>query len=177
VTGGGQQSRSVAANPAYTDEPDPHRAAAMISGSGSRVSVGKSMRHSTSSWIAAMAKAVARALASTPSAPLAQYEVLLAAARDPRLRGLATAWRTAHLRVVEGGLRAAGSRDPERHAQILAATVTGLGLSQLAAPRPHFEHDVLRPAISELVAALTAPDRPRTARDHRSGAPHPAPQQ
>jgi AcrR family transcriptional regulator len=117
----------------------------------------------TDKWIAAMAKAVARALDSTPSAPLAQYEVLLAAARDPRLRSLATAWRTAHLRVAEGGLRAAGSRNPERHAQILAATVTGLALSQLASPRPRFEDDVLRPAITELVAALTASDRERPA--------------
>jgi len=109
----------------------------------------------TGDWIAAMSTAIAHALDAAPALPLAQYEVLLASARDPRVRDLATAWRAAHLRVSEAGLRGAGSRDPERHAQIFTATVTGLALSQLAAPRPHFERDVLRPALTELVAALT----------------------
>ena len=108
----------------------------------------------TEEWVLAMSAALARA-ESAPAHPLAQYEVLLAAARDPRLRDLARAWREAHLRVAEAGLRGAGSRAPERHAQILAAAITGLVLSQLAAPRPRFERDVLRPALRELVAALT----------------------
>jgi TetR/AcrR family transcriptional regulator, regulator of biofilm formation and stress response len=109
----------------------------------------------TEEWIDAMSTALARALRSAPAHPLAQYEVLLASARDPRLRDLARAWRTAHLRVAEAGLRGAGSPAPERHAHILAAAITGLALSQLAAPRPNWERDVLRPALQELVAALT----------------------
>jgi DNA-binding transcriptional regulator YbjK len=105
-------------------------------------------------WVAAMSAGLARDLARGDR--LAQYELMLAAAREPRLRDLARSLREAHLRVAEAGLRGAGSRSPERHAQIFVATVTGLVLSQEAAPRPRFERDVLRPALRELVAALTA---------------------
>jgi AcrR family transcriptional regulator len=110
-----------------------------------------------SAWVHAMAAALGGDLKRDPVRHLAQYELLLACARDPRLRELSRAWREAHLRVSEVGLRAAGSNDPDAHAQLLTAAVTGLLLKQLAYPEPNFTTRVLEPLLEELTAALAAP--------------------
>jgi AcrR family transcriptional regulator len=110
-------------------------------------------------WVHAMAGALGADLERNPTRHLAQYELLLACARDPELRELSRAWRDAHLLVSEVGLRAAGSTDPEAHAQLLTAAVTGLLLKQLAYPEPDFTTAVLEPLLLELVAGLT-PRRP-----------------
>lgn len=110
----------------------------------------------TKEWVAAMAKALARDLERHRTRRLVQYELMLACARTPRLRELARAWREAHLRVAEVGLRAAGSRSPEAHAHLLVAALTGLLVKQLAYPAPSFETAVLRPQLEDLVAGLTA---------------------
>jgi TetR/AcrR family transcriptional regulator, regulator of biofilm formation and stress response len=108
-------------------------------------------------WVHAMAGALGGGLKRDPIRHLAQYELLLACARDPELRELSRAWREAHLRVSEVGLRAAGSRDPEAHAQLLTAAVTGLLLKQLAYPERDFTRKVLEPLLDELTASLVAP--------------------
>jgi AcrR family transcriptional regulator len=110
-------------------------------------------------WVHAMASALGTDLDRNPTRHLAQYELLLACARDPELRELSRAWRDAHLLVSEVGLRAAGSPAPEAHAQLLTAAVTGLLLKQLAYPEPDFTTDVLEPRLLELVVGLT-PRRP-----------------
>jgi DNA-binding transcriptional regulator YbjK len=107
-----------------------------------------------SEWIHAMATALGGDLKRDPTRHLAHYELLLACARDPELRELSRAWREAHLRVSEVGLRAAGSRAPEAHAQLFTAAVTGLLLKQLAYPEPNFTMRVLEPQLDELTASL-----------------------
>ena len=108
----------------------------------------------TDEWIHAMARALGTDLRRNRARHLAQYELLLACARDPKIRELSRAWRQAHLLVAEVGLRAAGSRDPETHAQLLTAALTGLLLKQLAYPARNFTDEVLEPSLRELVSAL-----------------------
>ena len=108
----------------------------------------------TREWVHTMATALGGDLQRNPTRHLAQYELLLACARDPELRELSRAWREAHLRVSEVGLRAAGSSTPEEHAELLTAAITGLLLKQLAYPEPKFTARVLEPRLDELVTAL-----------------------
>jgi TetR/AcrR family transcriptional regulator, regulator of biofilm formation and stress response len=105
-------------------------------------------------WIAAMSTALASDLERDPVPRLAQYELLLACARYPKMRELARAWREAHLRVASVGMRAAGSSRPEEHGSLLVVTITGLLLKQLADPEPGFESNVLRPQLRDLVHSL-----------------------
>ena len=56
--------------------------------------------------------------------------------------------------MCEVGLRAAGSKAPDEHAQLLTAAVTGLLLKQLAYPEPNFTARVLEPLLNELTASL-----------------------
>jgi AcrR family transcriptional regulator len=122
----------------------------------------------TGEWIDAMSAALALDLKRDPIPRLAQYELLLACARNPGMRELARAWRQAHMRVAVVGMRAAGSRQPEQHGRLLVAAITGLLLKQLAAPERNFESQVLRPQLRELVGTLghversDAPGRART---------------
>jgi TetR/AcrR family transcriptional regulator, regulator of biofilm formation and stress response len=109
-------------------------------------------------WVDAMAAALAHGLARDRTRRLAEYELLLACARNPRMRKLARAWRDAHLRVAGVGMRAAGSSQPERPGRLLVATITGLLLKQLADPQPRFDSEVLRPQLRELVTALASPE-------------------
>ena len=116
----------------------------------------QSQAFDTREWISAMAAALGGDLKRNPTRHLAQFELLLACARDPELRELSRAWREAHLRVSEVGLRAAGSKAPDAHAQLLTAAVTGLLLKQLAYPEPRFAERVLEPLLAELVTGLVA---------------------
>ena len=108
----------------------------------------------TDDWIDAMAGAIAEDLRRNRVGQLAQFELLLAAARDPALRDLSRAWRLAHLRVAEVGLRAAGSPSPELHARLLVAAATGLMLKQLAYPERSFGPADMAQPLRELVRAL-----------------------
>jgi DNA-binding transcriptional regulator YbjK len=105
----------------------------------------------TDEWIDAMSSALARDLARERTQRLAQYELLLASARKPRLRTLARAWREAHQQVAAVGMRAAGSTDPDGHGRLLVAAITGMLLKQLADPQPRFEEEILRPQLRALV--------------------------
>jgi DNA-binding transcriptional regulator YbjK len=108
----------------------------------------------TDEWLDEMAGALAGDLRANRAGQLAQYELLLAAARDPELRELSRAWREAHLNVARTGLRAAGSRSPELHAELFVAAVTGLMLKQLAYPESSFGRNWLAERLRELVRAL-----------------------
>jgi TetR/AcrR family transcriptional regulator, regulator of biofilm formation and stress response len=105
-------------------------------------------------WIAAMSSALASDLERDPIPRLAQYELLLASARYPKVRELARAWREAHLRVASVGMRGAGSSRPEEHGRLLVVAITGLLLKQLADPEPGFESNILRPQLRDLVYSL-----------------------
>jgi TetR/AcrR family transcriptional regulator, regulator of biofilm formation and stress response len=114
----------------------------------------------TGDWIRSMARALGGDVQRNPIRHLAQYELLLASARDPELRELARAWREAHLRLSEVGLRAAGSKAPDAHAHLLTAAITGLLLKQLAYPARNFTAEVLEPLLDELITALVTSPGP-----------------
>ena len=65
---------------------------------------------------------------------VAQLELYLEAARNPRLRDPAQACFAAYERVAEIGLRAAGVADPARHAALFVALSDGLTLRRRATP-------------------------------------------
>jgi DNA-binding transcriptional regulator YbjK len=95
-------------------------------------------------------------LAADPARPVAFYELVLEAARNPALRDEVGRWEEAHLRLAEVGLRSAGSSDPQTDAHVVVAVITGLVLGQLVSPRRDFERAVLRPALERLFARLVA---------------------
>jgi DNA-binding transcriptional regulator YbjK len=91
-------------------------------------------------------------------APLvAQYELMLEAARDERLRPLAERWSEAYDSSLVALVRAAGLPDPELSAGILSAVIEGALLDHIALPRPGFVDGRLRPMVTRTVVALTAP--------------------
>ena len=98
--------------------------------------------------------ALAADVQSDPARPIALYEFLLEAARQPALREEVARWEQAQLRLAEAGLRAAGSDDPETDAHVVVATITGLILGQLTTPRSDFERAILRPALERLFTRL-----------------------
>ena len=105
-------------------------------------------------WARAVAATLAADLQDDPVRHVALIELVLEGTRRPELRDEVVRWRTAHLRLAELGLRAAGSPDPAADAPLVVATLTGLVLGQLASPHPDFEYAVLRPALERLFAPL-----------------------
>jgi DNA-binding transcriptional regulator YbjK len=108
----------------------------------------------TEAWIDLIAATLAGDLEADPIRWLASYELLLASARNPKLRDVMTSWNAAYRRMAELGLRAAGSTAPDLHAELLVATITGALLKQLAYPLERFESDVLKPLLHELITSL-----------------------
>ena len=101
------------------------------------------------------------------SAPLvAQYELVLEAARDERLRPLAERWSEAYDGNLIALVGAAGLADPELSAGILSAVIEGVLLDHIALPRPDFVEGRLRPMVEHTVAALAT----RSARSSREPA-------
>jgi DNA-binding transcriptional regulator YbjK len=105
-------------------------------------------------WAREVSAALAADVQSDPARPIALYEFLLEAARQPALREEVARWEQAQLRLAEAGLRAAGSDDPEMDAHVVVATITGLILGQLTTPRNDFERTILRPALERLFTRL-----------------------
>jgi DNA-binding transcriptional regulator YbjK len=105
-------------------------------------------------WAREVSAALAADVQSDPARPIALYEFLLEAARQPELREEVARWELAQLRLAEAGLRAAGSDDPETDAHVVVATITGLILAQLTTPRRDFERTILRPALERLFTRL-----------------------
>ena len=105
-------------------------------------------------WAREVSAALAADVQSDPARPIALYEFLLEAAREPALREEVQRWEAAQLRLAEAGLRAAGSDDPETDAHVVVATITGLILAQLTTPRSDFEQAILRPALERLFTRL-----------------------
>jgi TetR/AcrR family transcriptional regulator, regulator of biofilm formation and stress response len=114
-------------------------------------------RHVTpAAWARELSAALAADVQDNPARPVAMYEFVLEASRQPELRDEVARWETAHLRLAEAGLRAVGSADPEIDAHIVVAVVSGLMLGLLANPNPEFERHVMRPTLERLFAQLTA---------------------
>ncbi len=104
-------------------------------------------------WAQALSAAVAADL-DEPARPMAMFQFVLEASREPALREQVLRWEEAHLRLAEAGLRAAGSDDPQTDAHLVVATVTGLMLAQLTTPHPDFERKVLTPTLERLFTRL-----------------------
>jgi DNA-binding transcriptional regulator YbjK len=107
-------------------------------------------------WAREVSAFLAADLAADPARPVALYELVLEAARNPALRDEVGRWEEAHLRLAEVGLRSAGSSDPRTDAHVVVAVISGLVLGQLVSPRRDFEVAVLRPALERLFARLVA---------------------
>jgi TetR/AcrR family transcriptional regulator, regulator of biofilm formation and stress response len=88
-------------------------------------------------WARELSAALAADVRSNPAQPVAMYEFVLEASREP-------------------ALRAVGSADPETDAHIVVAVVSGLMLGLLANPKPQFERDVMRPTLERLFTRLVA---------------------
>lgn len=111
-------------------------------------------RHVTpAGWARALSEALAADLAE-PARSVAMFEFVLEASRQPELQEQVLRWESAHLRLAEAGLRAAGSDDPQTDAHLVVAAVTGLMLGQLTTPQPDFERKVLTPALERLFTRL-----------------------
>ena len=84
---------------------------------------------------------------------LAQFELYLEAARRPPLREAASACLDAYRQLAEAALRAAGRRRAGETAARFVALCDGLGLHQLADPRPDYAAGVLKPALVDMLRA------------------------
>lgn len=116
--------------------------------------------HSVANWAGALAEALTGELDVRRTRQLAMFELALEAARRPALRPEAEQVRATQLRLAEIGARAAGSDDPAADAPIIVAVVSGLMLTQLAAPDSRVESELLRPALERLFERLTAVSQP-----------------
>jgi len=114
-------------------------------------------RHLTpKAWARELSAALLSDATRNPAQPVAMFEFVLQASREPALRDEVARWETAHLRLAEAGLRAVGSADPKTDAHIVVAVVSGLMLGLLANPGPAFERDVMRPTLERLFETLAA---------------------
>jgi DNA-binding transcriptional regulator YbjK len=114
-------------------------------------------RHLTPAvWARELSAALAADARDNPARPVAMYQFVLEASREPELREEVARWETAHLRLAEAGLRAVGTADPETDAHIVVAVVSGLMLGLLANPYPEFEREVMRPTLERLFTRLAA---------------------
>ena len=107
-------------------------------------------------WARELSAALAADVQQNPARPVAMYEFVLEASRQPELRDEVARWETAHLRLADAGLRAVGTADPETDAHIVVAVVSGLMLGLLANPNPDFERNVMRPTLERLFTRLAA---------------------
>jgi TetR/AcrR family transcriptional regulator, regulator of biofilm formation and stress response len=94
-------------------------------------------------------------------APLiAQYELMLEAARRAHLRPLAERWSEAYMGGLVDLVRVSPLPDPERSAELLSALIEGTLLEQLSLPRDDFADGVLRPMLELAVRGLSAAATP-----------------
>jgi DNA-binding transcriptional regulator YbjK len=114
-------------------------------------------RHLTpQAWARELSAALLSDATRDPAQPVAMFEFVLEASREPALRAEVARWETAHLQLAEAGLRAVGSADPKTDAHIVVAVVSGLMLGLLANPEPAFEREVMRPALERLFTTLAS---------------------
>jgi DNA-binding transcriptional regulator YbjK len=106
-------------------------------------------------WIEQLVAWYARELKSGAETHIACYEAFLAAARSPRYRPIVVEWFETWRQSAELALRAAGSSDPRRHAELFVFALTGIVWQQLAAPRRNFRQEA-KASLMELVGKLIA---------------------
>jgi TetR/AcrR family transcriptional regulator, regulator of biofilm formation and stress response len=85
---------------------------------------------------------------------VAQYELVLEAARRSSLRPAARASTEAYVRLCETMLAKVGSADPAGDARLLVAVMDGLLLDQLSARRSSFDLDALTWQLRRFIEGL-----------------------
>jgi DNA-binding transcriptional regulator YbjK len=89
-------------------------------------------------------------------APLiAQFELVIEAARRPALRPLAERWETAYMESLIALVEASGIDEPRHVCEILATLLEGSLLAQISLPRADFVEAQLRPMLQRVVTALS----------------------
>jgi len=106
-------------------------------------------------WVEALVNWYSRELKTEAETHIACYEAFLAAARGARHRPVVIEWFETWRQSAELALRAAGSSNPRRHADLFVSALIGILLQQLAAPRRGFRREA-KAALLELVDKLTA---------------------
>jgi DNA-binding transcriptional regulator YbjK len=105
-------------------------------------------------WIEQLVNWYSKELNTRAETHIACYEAFLAAARSPRHRPIVVEWFETWRQSAELALRAAGSSDPRRHAELFVSTLIGILLQQLAAPQRGFRREA-KAALVQLVHNLT----------------------
>jgi TetR/AcrR family transcriptional regulator, regulator of biofilm formation and stress response len=106
-------------------------------------------------WIESLVAWYASELQGEAETHIACYEAFLAAARSARHRPIVVEWFDTWRQSAELALRAAGSSDPPRHAELFVSALIGMVLQQLAVPRRSFRKDA-KASLLELVRGLIA---------------------
>jgi DNA-binding transcriptional regulator YbjK len=85
---------------------------------------------------------------------IAEYELLLQAARDPDLEPLSRVFYDRIRGQLEETLTELGARDPTAVAQLIMAVLAGLEVDNLATPTTHLSREELRQLIGRLLHSL-----------------------
>jgi TetR/AcrR family transcriptional regulator, regulator of biofilm formation and stress response len=85
---------------------------------------------------------------------VAQYELVLEAARHSSMRKAARASTDAYVRLCEVMLEKIGSADPVGDAHLLVALMDGLLLDQMSGSRSQFDVDALAKQLRRFIAGL-----------------------
>jgi DNA-binding transcriptional regulator YbjK len=89
---------------------------------------------------------------------IAEYELLLQAARHRELEPLSRVFYDQIRGQLYETLKELGSTDPEGASQLILAALAGLEVDNLAAPKTHLSREELRHLIGKLLHALLAVD-------------------
>jgi TetR/AcrR family transcriptional regulator, regulator of biofilm formation and stress response len=104
-------------------------------------------------WIESLVGWYANELRTGAETHIACYEAFMAAARNERHRAIVLEWFETWRQSAELAMRAAGSSDPRRHAELFVSALIGIVLQQLAVPRRNFRQQA-RVALLQLVGSL-----------------------
>jgi TetR/AcrR family transcriptional regulator, regulator of biofilm formation and stress response len=85
---------------------------------------------------------------------IAEYELLLQAARDPELESLSRVFYERIRGQLETTLTELGAHDPAAAAQLTMAVLAGLEVDNLATPTTHLSREELRQLIGQLLYGL-----------------------
>ena len=106
-------------------------------------------------WIESLVGWYAQELKGQAEIHIACYEAFLEAARSEHHRPIVAEWFETWRQSAELALKAAGSSDPRRHAELFVSALIGMLLQQLATPRRGFRQEA-KAALAELVSSLIA---------------------
>ena len=105
-------------------------------------------------WVGALVSWYSSELKTETETHIACYEAFLAATRSTRHPPIVIEWFETWRQSAELALRAAGSSDPRRHADLFVSALIGMVLQQLAVPRRTFRREA-KATLLELVRNST----------------------